>query len=244
MWARYVVDRDPDTRRQLILQYMGLVRAVAARMSVDLPSSVERDDLTSYGTFGLIDAIDRFDPGRGVKFETFAALRIRGNIIDELRSADWVPRSVRSKARMVERARSDLVLRIGRNPSEAELAEYLEMTPEELAALRSASAAPMLTTLDVHDDDERPDVDLSVQDIGADPAGLHHAAEVLDVLSEAVSTLDERSRLVVTLYYIEGMTLAEIGAVLGVTVSRVCQLQGKLLQSLRSVLEPGMAELA
>jgi RNA polymerase sigma factor FliA len=173
LWADYVADRDPGLRDRLILHYAPLVKYVAGRVGSGLPAHVEQADLISYGTFGLIDAITRFEPTREVKFESYAMARIRGAIIDELRNTDWIPRSVRMKARQFERTVADLEARLQRTPTDEEVADEMDMDVEEV---------------------------------------------------------------VVSLYYFEGLTLADIGRVLGVTESRICQLHTKAVLHLRTKL--------
>jgi RNA polymerase sigma factor for flagellar operon FliA len=240
-WREYKDHGDLEARNRLVLHYTSLVRYVAAKVAGGLPSMVERDDLISYGTFGLLDAIEKYDLDKGVKFETYAVSRIRGSIIDELRSLDWVPRTVRAKARDVERVQAELQAELGRPAEDVEVAERLGITVPELWTLVSESAAPTVVGLEEHadGDDER----MSAVDVAFDPASnpedLFMASEISDLLAQAVNSMEERSKVILVLYYLQEMTLAEIGEVLGVTESRVCQLQSRALHGLRGVLGQG-----
>ena len=245
LWDQYKTDADPKLRERLILQYAPLVKYVAGRVSVGLPSSIEHADLASYGMFGLIDAIEKFDLDKGVKFETYAIARIRGAIIDELRSIDWVPRSVRSKARDVERAITSLETRLRRTPTEEELAAELEMSLKDLRTALSQVSLTSLVALDEtfgsEDDDRQALVDTIQDPRQITPEGTIEEAEQKRLLSESIARMSEREKTVVVLYYFEGMTLAQIGEVLGVTESRVCQLHTKAVLGLRARLMERMA---
>ncbi len=235
LWERFKTSGDSDARERLILHYSPLVKYVAGRVGAGLPRSVDQNDLASYGLFGLIDAIDKFEPDRGFKFETYAINRIRGAILDELRALDWVPRSVRSRARQIETAVTELEHRLQRPPTEQEVADHLEMDVDDL---RDALAEIGRSGIAALDDLVSAESQTSMGDLLADPAGVSPEAkfqsdETRRGLVDAINRLPERERLVVTLYYYEGMTLAEIGDVLGVTESRVCQIHAKTMMSLR-----------
>jgi RNA polymerase sigma factor for flagellar operon FliA len=240
LWRRFKADGDRDARERLILQYAPLVKYVAGRVSVGLPSTVEHGDLTSYGMFGLIDAIERFDLDKGVKFETYAISRIRGAIIDELRSLDWIPRSVRNKARRVEQAMSALEHELGRTPGEGELAGRLDVDIDELRRTLAQVSLTSVMALDepfAGEDDEEGGSTLldKVPDRASpDPEARLQDSEMRKVLSDSVAHLSERERTVVMLYYFEGMTLSQIGEVLSVTESRVCQIHTKAVLGLRT----------
>lgn len=241
-WECYKADGDADCRNELILHYSSLVEFVAGKIGGTLPPQVDRDDLVSYGMFGLIDAIDKFDLGKGVKFETYGVARIRGAIYDEIRSQDWVPRSVRSKARDIEKARTELEAQFGRPASHGEVATALGLTMEEFWELSSAANATQLTHLaDGSANDNGGGVDhLSTKiDPTSNPADLFESEEIVDLIGEAVTHMDERSKTILVLYYLQEMTLKDIGEILGVTESRVCQLQSKILTSLRDSLGRG-----
>ena len=237
-WLNYKLHGDIDHRNHLILHYSTLVRAVAKKVLQGLPNSVELDDLVSYGIFGLAEAMDNYDLDRGVKFDTFAYPRIRGSMIDGLRKLDWVPRSVRAKAREIEKATTELHEALGRAPEDTELAQYLGLT---VAELRAQPAVAMLSGLDDHDgDDDRQSVSDVTFDVASNPEDLFAAMEITDLVATAVNAMPSRSKTILVLYYLQGMTLAEIGEILGVTESRVCQLQSKVLQSLRDALSQGV----
>src|SRR5512144_2486872 len=239
LWRRYKEDGDKRAREQLVLAFSPLVKYVAGRMSSGLPAHVEESDLISYGLVGLISAIERFDPGREIKFETFAITRIKGSIIDELRSLDWVPRSVRTKAREIERANAKLENQLRRAPTDQEMADQLEVTVEEFqeSLMRiSNSSVVALDELWTVSDASGDQVSLldTIQDPQAlDPAQEMDATEMKDHLADAIARLPEREKLVVALYYYENLTLREIGEVLGVTESRVSQLHTKAVLRLR-----------
>ena len=217
------------------------MKFVAGRVGAGLPSSVDPADLVSYGIFGLIDAIEKFQLDRGVQFETYAAPRIRGAILDELRSIDWVPRSLRAKARTIERAETDLEGRLGRTPTDDELAEASGMTTDQLNdALTQVSSAMIMALDDVLVGAGR-DEPVRLSDTHRlarrrARATTSSSRETQRLLNEAILTLPERHRLVLGLYYVEGLTLAEIGRVLGVTESRVCQIHTRAVLQLRGRL--------
>ncbi|HEX3040970.1 MAG TPA: RNA polymerase sigma factor WhiG [Solirubrobacterales bacterium] len=245
LWRRYKDAGDEGARERLVVAYSPMVKFVAGRLGAGLPSHVEDADLISYGLVGLIGAIERFEPERGIKFETFAMTRIRGAIIDELRSLDWVPRSVRSRAREIESAQTKLEHELQRAPTEAELAAKLNMTEEELQsalleiANSSVYALDELWTVSDSSGDQVSLLDTIADDSAADPQEALASTEVKDLLTEAISGLPEREQLVVALYYYENLTLREIGEVLGVTESRVSQLHTKAVMRLKSSLQQG-----
>jgi RNA polymerase sigma factor FliA len=245
LWTRYREDRDLATRERLILHYAPLVKYVAGRVAVGMPANVEHADLVSYGIFGLMDAIEKFDLSKGFKFETYAITRIRGAIIDELRSVDWVPRSVRAKARKLEAAIQRLESDLRRSPSEEELAAELEWSVEELQEtlqrVSMTSVAALDEVLDVGDGDRISLVD-TLQDLTAElPEESYDDQETKELLRQTLTRLTEREQTVLGLYYFEGMTLAQVGDVLGVTESRVCQIHTKAVLSLRAKLSEKLA---
>ncbi len=232
------VRRLRSFRDRLIVHYAPLVKFVAGRVAVGLPQSVDQADLVSYGIFGLIDAIEKFDPARGFKFETYAIARIKGNILDELRSIDWVPRSVRAKARSIEKAYSKLEGQLHRTPSEHELAAELDLTDSQLQSALSQISFVGIVALDemLSSGDRGDGITLgdTIADQGAGPVDAYEVEEMRSILGDAIARLPEREKVVLTLYYYEGLTLAEIGSVLGVTESRVCQIHTKAVLQLRS----------
>jgi RNA polymerase sigma factor for flagellar operon FliA len=241
LWARYVENGAPELRDRLILHYAPLVKYVAGRVGSGLPAHVEQADLISYGTFGLIDAITRYEPTREVKFESYAMARIRGAIIDELRNTDWIPRSVRMKARAFERAVADLEARLQRSPTDEEVAAELDMDVEDVHKFLGQLSLVNVVALDemLTDDDGggSPRLVDTLQDSSAlDPQAIAEHGEARQLLARAVEQLPEREKVVVSLYYFEGLTLADIGRVLGVTESRICQLHTKAVLHLRTKL--------
>jgi RNA polymerase sigma factor for flagellar operon FliA len=240
LWARYVVERDSGLRDRLILHYAPLVKYVAGRVGSGLPAHVEQADLVSYGTFGLIDAITRFEPSREIKFESYAMARIRGAIIDELRSTDWIPRSVRMKARQFERTVAALEAKLQRSPSEEEVADEMDMDVEDVRKFLGQLSLVNVIALDellVDDDGSAPRLVDTLQDSSAlDPQAMAEHGEARQLLARAVEQLPDREKVVVSLYYFEGLTLSEIGRVLGVTESRICQLHTKAVLHLRTKL--------
>ncbi|HVM15806.1 MAG TPA: RNA polymerase sigma factor WhiG [Egibacteraceae bacterium] len=237
-WERYKADGDLEARERLILQYSPLVKYVAGRVSVGLPATIEHGDLVSYGMFGLIDAIEKFDLAKAVKFETYAIARIKGAMIDELRSVDWVPRSVRSKARNVERALATLESQLRRTPTEDELAAELDISVKDLRQTLTQVSLVSLVALDetlAGEDHERQALIDTLQDPRAvDPESSYEDAEMKTILADVIGRMPEREKTVVVLYYFEGLTLSQIGEVLGVTESRVCQMHTKAVLGLRA----------
>jgi RNA polymerase sigma factor FliA len=242
LWDDYKSTGEPDARERLILHYAPLVKYVASRVATGLPASVEQADLVSYGMFGLIDGLEKFEPGRGNKFETYAIPRIKGAIIDELRAMDWVPRSVRFKAREIEKAYTDLETMLKRAPSEAELAERLGISRRELHDVVTQISFVSVLALDEMvsvgtDRGEQVSLLDTLADKGIDPGAGMESHETRGLLAAAINSLSEREKIVVTLYYFEGLTLAEIGEILGVTESRVCQIHTKAVGGLRLQLQ-------
>ena len=242
LWRDYKDTGEPALRERLILHYSPLVKYVAGRVGVGLPPNIEQADLVSYGIFGLIDAIDKFDLERAIKFETYAISRIRGAIIDELRAIDWIPRSVRYKAREVERAYASLEATLHRTPSEAEVAAEMGIALSDLHAIFSQVSYVNVVALDellsVGGDkgDKLSLVDTLEDHRAEDPVAAFESEETKYLLAKAINQLPEREKIVVTLYYYEGLTLAEIGQVLGVTESRICQMHTKAVLQLRGKL--------
>jgi RNA polymerase sigma factor for flagellar operon FliA len=240
LWRRYRDDGDERARERLVVAYAPLVKYVASRLAAGLPSHVEEADLVSYGLGGLIGAIERYEPERQIKFETYALARIRGAIIDELRSLDWVPRSVRTRARELEKAHSKLEHELGRTPTDGELAERLGITEPELqGSLLEIANSSILALDELWSDSAGEAVALrdTISDPDApDPERELDSADVRQQLAEAIEVLPEREKLVIALYYYRGLTLREIGEVLDVTESRVSQLHTKAVLRLRSRL--------
>jgi RNA polymerase sigma factor for flagellar operon FliA len=242
LWEGFKASGDLQLRERLILHYSPLVKYVAGRVGVGLPPNIEQADLVSYGIFGLIDAIEKFDLERAIKFETYAISRIRGAIIDELRAIDWIPRSVRYKAREVEKAYAALEGQLHRTPTEAEVAGQMGIKLEDLHAIFSQVSFVNVVALDelLNVGGEKGDklslVDTLEDTRAEDPVVAFESEETKYLLAKAINTLPEREKIVVTLYYYEGLTLAEIGQVLGVTESRICQMHTKAVLQLRGKL--------
>jgi RNA polymerase sigma factor for flagellar operon FliA len=249
LWQQFKESSDPKHRDALIVHYSPLVKYVAGRVAVGLPQNVDQADLVSYGIFGLIDAIEKFDLDRGFKFETYAIARIKGAIIDELRSIDWVPRSVRAKARALEKAYSKLEAKLHRTPTDAELAEEMGVNDSQLQQTFSQISFIGLVALDetLSGAGERGET-MSLGDTVADsepgPMAAYEVEEMRQILADAINGMPEREKIVLTLYYYEGLTLAEIGQVLGVTESRVCQIHTKSVIHLRAKIAASEREPA
>ncbi|NYD42881.1 FliA/WhiG family RNA polymerase sigma factor [Nocardioides panaciterrulae] len=229
LWQRFKENGDREARDRLVLQYSPLVKYVAGRVRSGLPSSVDQNDLVSDGVIGLMDAIDKFDPARGLQFQTYAVSRIRGAIVDGLRASDWVPRSVREKIRDIDAAQARLERSLGRPPKDPEVAAELGISVEELRAMYSQTAHTSVVSFEgaTLGDEDTPRAAVDLPDGDDDiPAGF----------LAAVRELPERDQIVVALYYWDRLTLAEIGQVLGVTESRVSQLHSRATMTLRRKL--------
>ena len=242
LWQDYLGTKSPQAREAIILRYSTLVKYVAGRVAIGLPSNVEFDDLVSFGVFGLMDAIEKYDPSRGIKFETYAIARIRGAILDGLRSNDWVPRSVRQKARELERACAELENRLGRSATDQEISEAMDLNLQEFYQLLSEVSCTTLSSLDelwlVHagDDDTVRVLDLVRNDESEDPLEQVEMEEIKTTLATAIDCLPERERMVIALYYYEGLTLKEIGEIMEISESRVSQIHTKAIFRLRGRL--------
>jgi RNA polymerase sigma factor for flagellar operon FliA len=249
LWLEFSRTRDQAIRDRLILTYAPLVKYVAGRLGSGLPAHVDEGDLVSYGLLGLINAIERFDPSRDIKFETYAISRIKGAIIDELRALDWVPRSVRSRARDIERAIAELEAKLGRAPDDDEIAAKVGITVEELEDSLTEISRSSIAALDElwtmgEGGDQVSLLDTIEDTDGPNPQDALQQTELREALGEAIARLPEREKLVVTLYYYEELTLREIGEVLGVTESRVSQLHTKAILRLKSRLLGAQARAA
>jgi RNA polymerase sigma factor FliA len=249
LWRTYRRSGDQALRDRLILTYAPLVKYVAGRLGSGLPAHVDEGDLVSYGLLGLIAAIERYDPDRDVKFETYAIARIKGSILDELRAMDWVPRSVRSRAREIERAMTELESKLGRAPTDEEISAKVGITTEELEnsltdiSRSSIAALDELWTVSGSGGDQIALIDTIEDTQGPEPQSAFAQTEMREAVADAISRLPEREKLVITLYYYEDLTLREIGEVLGVTESRVSQLHTKAILRLKARLGGSMTRI-
>ncbi len=232
--------RPEATRDELVVKYMPLVHYVVHTLSFSLPPMLDSEDLVSYGMMGLMNAIDRYDVVRGVKFETYAVTRIRGYIIDQLRALDWIPRSARQRTRQIERARSEMEAALGRVPTADEVAQHAGLDRAKYEqALRDASCITLsLDAMMRPDDEDTPGALLHLvrDDSLPSPDASLEAHDLRDTVSSALQTLTEREQRLLRLYYFEERTLQEISRVLEVSESRVCQLHTQALKRLRTVI--------
>ncbi|MSS62985.1 FliA/WhiG family RNA polymerase sigma factor [Velocimicrobium porci] len=241
LWADYAKQKSPDIREKLIIEYAGLVKVVAGRLSMYLGYTVEYDDLVGYGTFGLIDAIDKFDSLKGVKFETYASLRIRGAILDQIRKMDWIPRTLRQKQKKLETAYQKLEAEHGRPGTEEEVAEELEISVDELNSWQNQTKVTNLISLDEfleQGSEIRVDSNTSIQ--FQQPERIIEREELKKILAEVLEELTENERKVILFYYYEELTLKEISRILEVSESRISQLHTKALKKMKVKLGENM----
>jgi RNA polymerase sigma factor FliA len=241
LWAEFHASRSRQARDRIVVHYRALVRGIAGRMAGGLPSHVDVADLVQVGMFGLIDAVERFDPAREVRFASYAAQRIRGAMLDELRAQDWVPRSARARRREIERTREHLEGTRGRTVADDEVAAELRIGLRELRGALQHRQLVSVEALEAGTPGPVSIADLLPDDAAPDPVAIAEHAETVRELVGAVGSLGERDRQVVRLYYLENRTLAEIGRMLGVTESRVCQLHARLVTRLRTRLTETVA---
>jgi RNA polymerase sigma factor for flagellar operon FliA len=224
LWQRYERRKTTKVRDQLIENYLGLVQTVANSVASNLPKSVDRDDLVSVGYIGLMDAIEKFEPSRGLKFETYAVSRIRGQMLDELRSTDWVPRSVRSRSKQIETTAANLTDHYGRPVTDIEIAEELKLPVERVQKDRDKAAVGRMVPLDHRVESDSGDSMTLIDVLSDEKDDMSYLDDLFGTTVDAIRSKSGRETVVITLYYYEGLTLAEIGRVLGVTESRVCQI--------------------
>ena len=235
LWEMYQARQTPELREQIILEYAPLVKVVAGRLSMYLGYNVEYDDLVSYGVFGLIDAIDKFDMDKEVKFETYASLRIRGAILDQIRKMDWIPRTIRQKQKKIDTAIREIEARCGRSATDEEIAQNLGISNEEYVDWQSQMKITGIVSLNeyLEQGSEIPG-DRHVSGQFDSPEKAMEQSELAKVLKESLTLLTEKERRVIELYYYEELTLKEISHILEVTESRVSQLHTKALQKMKS----------
>jgi len=241
LWEEYIKTKDNQIRDYFVIKYAPLVKYVAGKVSMGMPQNIEFDDLVSYGVFGLIDAINKFDPIRAIKFKTYAMTRIRGAIFDELRSIDWIPRSIRQKAKQVEQVISELENKLGRTVEDEEIAKEMGISPGELQSLlNKLSGTSMISLNDIwymgDESDELSILETLEAPNSMNPDVLIEKEEIRDLIIDAIKKLPEKEKKVIVLYYYEDLTLKEIGEVLSVTESRVSQLHTKAIMRLRGRL--------
>ena len=230
-----------DRRNEMILEYLPLVKFIAGRIACRLPSHIEVGDLINSGIIGLIDAIEKFDASRKIKFKTYAEFRIKGAILDELRALDWVPRSTRQKASKLERAYSELEQKLGRSASDAEMMEFLGINNEEFDTLVREARGVALISLDELQSDNDENFERNLLEYLADPENLSPSQimnldQVYRIIADTIDQLPEKERLVISLYYYEELTMKEIGEILTITESRVSQIHTKAILRLRGRL--------
>lgn len=231
LWKNYIQTRNVDLRNKLAENYLPLVKIVAGRLGVSLPTYVDRDDFISTGFLGLLQSIERFDPDRGVKFETYATVRIRGSILDELRVQDWIPTSIRQKAKQYQSSLQKLEDKLGRSATDKEIAEELSISEDELYHLLSDIQVATVLPLEEFSQSEN-----SNMGNGGAFVSDFERAETKEVLAQAIDSLPEKERLVMSLYYYEGLTLREISMVMNLTEARISQLHTKGIFRLRAAL--------
>ena len=237
LWEEYQKNKTPQLREQIILEYAPVVKLVAGRLSMYLGYNVEYEDLVSYGIFGLIDAIDKFDLGKEVKFETYASLRIRGTILDQIRKMDWIPRTVRQKQKRIDEAIKQIEMRTGKTASDEELAVELGITDDELLNWQSQLKVTNVVSLNEYlEQGSEPVMDAHKNSHFVQPEEKVQEDELKQMLSETMETLTEKERKVILLYYYEELTLKEISNILEVSESRVSQLHTKALLKMRKKL--------
>jgi RNA polymerase sigma factor for flagellar operon FliA len=233
-----------DLREQIVLEHTRLIQYIVSRIAVRLPSHVDLEDLHNTGVIGLMDAVEKYDPGKDCKFKTYAEFRIRGAILDQLRSLDWVPRSVRQKSRQLEQAYIEAEQELGRPATEAEIAARMGLRPDEFHHLVNQTRGISMVALDdlrgSSQESDQPLPSGNLEDVNAeDPFNSLKSRELTSTLAGGIAALPEKERLVITLYYYEDLNLKEIGGILGITESRVCQIHSKAVSRLRGRMRSG-----
>ncbi len=240
LWEEYTKKMTPQLREQLILEYAGLVKIVAGRVGMYLGNNVEYDDLVGYGIFGLIDAIDKFDYDKGVKFETYASLRIRGAILDQIRKMDWLPRTLRQKQKKLDAAYQKIELQSGRMATDEEIAQELDISVTELESWQVQTQVGNLVSLDEYLEQGEGRLESETSEAYVQPDRIVERQELKELLVQSLQDLSEKEQKVIYLYYYEELTLKEISAILDVSESRISQLHTKALQKMRTKLGANM----
>lgn len=237
LWEMYSKKKDAETREALIIEYIPLVKVVSGRLSMYLGYTVEYDDLVSYGIFGLIDAIDKYDYEKGIKFETYASLRIRGAILDQIRKMDWIPRSVRQKQKQMDAAVAKIEAEENRIATDEEIAKELQISLDEYFNWQGQTKITNIASIDEY---VEQGIEVKAFDAGksmhTEPERVYEQEEVKELLADSLEVLTEKERMVVVLYYYEELTLKEISRVLEVSESRISQLHTRALQKMKKVL--------
>lgn len=239
LWESYKNDGDHEAKKALILEYVHLVKYTVGRMAVSLSPRAEISDLTNSGILGLIDAIEKFEISRPIKFETYAAIRIQGAILDHLRSLDWVPRTVRRKARTLEEAYQVLEHQLGRTPTEAEVAAHMGISLEELHKLLGDVSETAIISLEdffVNKDHQEISLKDTLKDEGDGPEESAVGGDVKRNLAQAIVTLPDKEKLVLSLHYFEELTLKEISMIMDLSEARISQLHSQAIVRLRGKL--------
>jgi RNA polymerase sigma factor for flagellar operon FliA len=237
MWHQYIDTKDPAIKEKLIIEYSHIIKYVAGRLSIYFGSNVEYDDLIGYGVFGLIDAIEKFDISKGVKFETYASLRIRGSIIDSIRELDWVPRSLRQKNKELERVYAEVENELGHSATDQEVADKLQISMDEFyKLLNEVNLSSLISLEEFLEQNYEGGISLTGNSKEDKPEGHMEITEIREILVDAISKLPEKEKAVVSFYYFEDLTLKEISAIMKVSESRISQLHTKAILRLRGKL--------
>ncbi|MBP2026425.1 RNA polymerase sigma factor for flagellar operon FliA [Acetoanaerobium pronyense] len=237
IWKKYDMEVDSNTKseikKEIIIKYISLVKIISGRLYNYYASNIEYEDLMSYGVIGLIDAIDKFDRTKNIKFETYASIRIRGSIIDQIRNLDWVPRSIRQKSKVLKDAYEVLDQKLGREPSNAEIAEYLGKTESEIKSMFDETS--IFNVMSIEDDfKDNYKIQLKDETIDSSPEASAIKNDTLKELQLAIEKLSERDKIIINLYYYEGLTYKEIGEILKISESRVSQIHSKAIVKMRN----------
>lgn len=237
LWKQYTKTRDPALKDELIVQYAYLIKYVAGRLSIYFGSNVEFDDLVGYGAFGLIDAIEKFDISKGLKFETYASVRIRGSIIDSIRDLDWVPRSLRQKNKELEKVYAEIENEVGHSATDKEVADKLGISMEEFyKLLNDVNVSSMMSLEEFMEQNYERGLEIVSDSTDDKPEAALESVEIKEILIDAIDKLPEKEKAVITFYYFEELTLKEISAIMNVTESRISQLHTKALLRMRGKL--------